>query len=63
MKPGRQAKRFKTSRGAQCGGVRRNATRLCSPEALEARALMAADGQHVGREHRLADGDVLELHT
>lgn len=24
---------------------------------------VAADGQHVGREHRLADGDVLELHA
>jgi uncharacterized protein len=26
-------------------------------------ASVAADGQHVGREHRLADGDVLELHA
>jgi len=24
---------------------------------------VAADGQHVGRDHRLADGDTLELHT
>ena len=24
---------------------------------------VAADGQHVGREHPLADGDVLELHA
>ncbi len=24
---------------------------------------VSADGQHVGREHRLADGDVLELHA
>jgi hypothetical protein len=24
---------------------------------------VAADGQHVGREHRLADGDILELHA
>ena len=24
---------------------------------------VTADGQHVGREHRLADGDVLELHA
>jgi len=24
---------------------------------------VAADGQHVGREHRLADRDVLELHA
>jgi hypothetical protein len=24
---------------------------------------VAADGQHVGREHRLADGDMLELHA
>jgi hypothetical protein len=26
-------------------------------------ASVTADGQHVGREHRLADGDVLELHA
>ena len=26
-------------------------------------ASVAADGQHVGREHRLAEGDVLELHA
>jgi ribosome-interacting GTPase 1 len=26
-------------------------------------ASVVADGQHVGREHRLADGDVLELHA
>jgi len=26
-------------------------------------ASVAAAGQHVGREHRLADGDVLELHA
>jgi ribosome-interacting GTPase 1 len=24
---------------------------------------VTADGQHVGRDHRLADGDVLELHV
>jgi ribosome-interacting GTPase 1 len=24
---------------------------------------VSADGQQVGREHRLADGDVLELHA
>ncbi len=50
MKPGREDQRSKKTaavRGAKRGDAKRNAARLCPPEALEARALMAADGQHM----------------
>jgi hypothetical protein len=50
MKPGKDDRRAGETamvRGAKRGGTRRNAARLCPPEAMEARALMAADGQHM----------------
>ena len=50
MKPGKDDRRSEKAGGigrAKRAGAKRNAARLCPPEALEARALMAADGQHM----------------